>query len=309
MAVKAVIDIGSNSIKMRVANVINSKVKVIRDETEVVKLGKGMSVSGYLNEQSMKNSCTAVTKMVRRAKKYGAEIFIVGTMALRTAKNSQEFVNMVKDSTGYDVHVFSGEDEAKYSWYGAIDGFNIEGKVLMFDSGGGSTEFVIGLNGNIEKIVSVPIGAVTLLEKFSYDNNKPVKAKFCDEIVNYVKNLLLEYNIIDFAPSGEKLKIIGVGGGAVSMTGVKYACENFDPSKLHGGILTVRDVERQIKMYSSLTLKERENIIGLPPARADIILGSACIILTILKFFEVNSFTVSINGLRHGLLIYDERGE
>lgn len=307
MAVKAVIDIGSNSIKMRIANVINSQVKVIRDETDVVKLGRGMSNTGYLNEQSMKNSCDTVTRMVKRAMKYKAEIFIVGTMALRTAKNSHTFINMIKNSTGYDVNVFSGEDEAKYSWYGAIDGFDIDGKVLMFDSGGGSTEFVLGINGQIEKIVSVPVGAVTLLEKFFYDSNKPVKAKFCDEIVNYVKNLLLEYNIIDFISSkDEKLKIIGVGGGAVSMAGVKNACENFEPSKLHGEILTVRDVERQIKMYSSLTLKERENIIGLPPARADAILGSACIILTVLKFFAVNSFRVSINGLRHGLLIYNE---
>ena len=87
------------------------------------------------------------------------------------------------------------------------------------------------------------------------------------------------------------------------MASVKFACENFMPSKLHGSILTVRDIVRQIKMYASLTLSERQNVIGLPASRADVILGSACIIFTALQMLNANSCFVSINGLRHGLLL------
>ena len=93
--IKAVIDIGSNSIKMRIANVTKGRVNVIRDETEVVRLGRRMTDYGLLSEESMRNSCEAVAKMVNRARKIGAKIFIAGTMALRTAKNSATFLKMV----------------------------------------------------------------------------------------------------------------------------------------------------------------------------------------------------------------------
>ena len=301
--IKAVIDIGSNSIKMRVARVGNGKIFIIRDETEVVRLGRGMSETGFLSEQSMKISCGSVLRMVKIANRFHAKIFIAGTMALRTAKNSDIFIKMIKDATGLDVNIFSGEDEAKYSWLGAVDGFNFNEDVIMFDSGGGSTEFVSGSQNSVNKIVSVPVGAVNLSELFFNVNDKPIKKSFCDKAFEHVKKLFLENHIEEFISTSKNYKIIGVGGGVVTMASVKFACENFVPSKLHGSILTMRDITTQINMYSSLTLSERQNIIGLPSSRADIILGSACIIFSALKILNSNSCIVSINGLRHGLLL------
>ena len=299
---KAIIDIGSNSIKMRIAAVNGGRIRVIRDETEVVRLGRGMSESGVLSPENMKVSCDAVCRMTQRASLMGAEIFAVGTMALRTAKNSDVFVKMVKDTCGQEIHILSGEEEAKYSWLGAADGLSVSGDAVMFDSGGGSTEFVIGSENGIRRVVSVPVGAVNLSERFFCVYDSPIKKSACDNAVSYVKNMLAENHIEDFSAQ----TVIAVGGGAVTMASVKHACETFTPSKLHGSILTQRDIVRQIRMYSALTLKERENVIGLPASRADVILGSACIIFTALRVLNARSCIVSINGLRHGLLIRDK---
>ena len=302
--IRAVIDVGSNSIKMRVADVSQGRVRVIRDETEVVKLGRGMSSTGLLSQESMKLSCSTVSRMVRKAKHIGAEIFIAGTMALRTAQNSSEFLSMVKSSTGLDVHVLTGEEEAKYSWLGASEGFRIAGEAVMFDTGGGSTEFVSGFGREMKRAVSVPIGAVNLSERFFADVDSPVKKSACDEAVKYLRELFAENAIESFKPS-KSVIVIAVGGGVAAMSCVKCASEDFIPSKLHGSILTLKDVIRQIRLYSSLTLSERENIIGLPKSRADVILGSACIVFAALKTLDAQSCIVSINGLRHGLLVGD----
>ena len=300
--IRAVIDVGSNSIKMRVAEVSGTRVRVIRDETEVVKLGRGMSSTGLLSEESMKLSCLTVSRMVSKARHVGAEIFIAGTMALRTARNASEFLGMVKAETGLDVHVLTGEEEAKYSWLGASEGFSITGDAVMFDTGGGSTEFVAGSGREIKRVVSVPIGAVNLSERFFSDSNNTVKMSACDEAVKYVSGLFSENNIESFRP-GKSGVVIAVGGGVAAMSCVKCASEEFIPSRLHGSILTLKDVTRQIRLYSSLTLSERENIIGLPKSRADVILGSACIVFSALKILDARSCVVSINGLRHGLLV------
>ena len=299
--VRAIIDIGSNSIKMRIAAINSGRVRVIRDETEVVRLGRGMSSTGLLSQESMKVSCEAVARMVQRASFMGAEIFIAGTMALRTAANSAEFVKMVKDATGQDIHIFSGTEEAKYSWLGAVEGLNLNGDCVMFDSGGGSTEFVLGSCSTIKKTASVPVGAVNLSERFFSVKDSPIQQAACDDAVKFVMKMFADNKIEDFrVPS---CQVIGVGGGVAAMASVKNACESFTPQTLQGTILTQRDIIRQIKMYASLTLSERENVIGLPASRADVILGSACIVFTALRVLEVPSCVVSINGLRHGLLM------
>ena len=300
--IKAVIDVGSNSIKMRIASVESGRVNVIRDETEVVRLGRGMTSTGLLSGESMRLSCDTVSKMVKKARHLGARIFIAGTMALRTASNAGDFVRMVKDSCGLGVHILTGEEEAKYSWRGAVDGFRLKGDAVMFDTGGGSTEFVAGHGREMKRAVSVPIGAVNLSERF-FNTSGTVSKSACDEAMKYVAGLFAENDIAAF--SRGKFDVIAVGGGVVAMSGVKNACENFIPSRLHGTILTQRDALRQIRLYSSLTLSERENVIGLPKSRADVILGSACIVLAAMRVIEAESCYVSINGLRHGLMLSD----
>ena len=105
--------------------------------------------------------------------------------------------------------------------------------------------------------------------------------------------------------------VVGLGGGVVAMVSVKNGTEPFIPVNLHGMTLTQKDIIRQMRLYASLTLEERQNVIGLPPSRADVILGSACIVLCTLRALNVPSCIVSINGLRHGILMemFTEAGQ
>lgn len=298
----SVIDIGSNSVKMRIGLFYNKKLFIIHDETEVTKLARSINNS-LIPQENMFATLDAIKKMIANSKQYNVnELILVGTMALRIAKNSDDFIKLVNDITGYKIQILSGEQEAKYSWLGAIHGFCTHENILMFDTGGGSTEFVLGHNKKIMNSISVPIGAVNISEKFFYEKSI-VKRKTLDEALNFINQKFIEYGIKNLM--NKNCFIIGVGGGVVAMAGVKSGNENFFPPKLHGMILTQRDVINQINLYSSLTLAERQNIIGLPVNRADIILGSACIVHEILKLFSDNkcSFTVSINGLRNGILI------
>ena len=221
-------------------------------------------------------------------------------MALRMAENSGEFINRVKAKTGLEINIISGEEEARLSWRGAAADFdfNNNNDLVMFDTGGGSTEFVVGDINNIRHIQSVPVGAVSLSEKFF--KSEIVKPEVFNEAENYVAELL-NLNLENFKNLNSP-DVIGLGGGVVAMASVKNACEIFIPTVLHGSLLTQKDLARQIKLYASLSLSERQNIVGLPPSRADVILGSACIVLCALKFIGVNFCRVSINGLRHGVL-------
>ncbi len=298
MKIKAVIDIGSNSIKMRAGYKDESgKIIIIHDETEVVKLGRGMNLTGMLARENMLNALKALTRMISTAEKLEAEIFIAGTMALRTAKNSNEFIKLVHDSTGRNINILTGLDEAKFSRLGALDGLGGESSIV-FDTGGGSTEFIAGG----EKIASVPVGAVTITDKFFNDNNRPVYKSEWDAAYKYIHEKMFEYKIQDFKNDSSG-QVIGVGGGLAVMASVKLCEDIFMPLKLHGMSITQKDIVKQAKLYSSLNLSERQKIIGLPASRADVVLGSACIVLCALRILEANSCIVSINGLRHGILI------
>ena len=316
----AAIDIGSNSIKLRVAKSDGRKTTVLWDNTEICHLGRGF-VDGRIPNDTLENAARVVIGMVSCAKELGAEkIRMVGTMALRVARNAGDFLSRIHDATGLDVQVISGEEEARYSWKGAVAGLDSvkllhgvsgEGDLVMFDTGGGSTEFVFGHGDDIAKIQSVPVGAVTLTERFFCDAEgkplSPVRQPVIDAAKGHIRALLADYGISHQA-EGERAphqapQVVGLGGGVVAMASVKRAKEAFVPVELHGMELTRRDMIQQIRLYSMLTLEERRNIIGLPPSRADVILGSACIVLCALEALGAKSCTLSINGLRHGVLM------
>ncbi|MDR1622609.1 MAG: Ppx/GppA family phosphatase [Synergistaceae bacterium] len=297
---KAVVDIGSNSIKLRVARKKGSSVYTVFDTTEVVRLGKGLE-SGLLDEDTIEHGVDVVGKLVGLAEEMGTRPRLVGTMALRAARNAEDFVHRVRQRTGIAVEILSGEEEARLSWLGAIHGLDLGKKrknVAVFDTGGGSTEFVLGSGSRIVKSTSVPVGAVRLTENF-FDSD-PVKPGAVESAREYIRGL--------FAAEGlfrQKLSpcVIGLGGGVAAIASVKLGLSSFIPEALNGALLTKDDVEEQVERYAGVSLDERMKIAGLPPKRADIVLGSACIVQCALEALKVDSFQVSINGLRHGLLV------
>ena len=296
---KAVIDIGSNSIKLRVVRKQGDVLRTLVDTTEVVRLGKGLH-SGYLGEDVMRNGVSVVRRLVRLAGDMGARPRLVGTMALRVARNASEFVRRVRERTGITIEILSGEEEARLAWMGAIHGLSVDsGDIAVFDTGGGSTEFIFGSDGKIARAVSIPIGAVRLTEKF-FDAD-PVRPGAVAQAQKYIESMLRREEF--FPGASSSFSVIGLGGGVAAIASVKLALDVFNPEKINGTLLTRDDIDEQVALYAARTLAERMAIRGLPARRADIVLASACIVQSALKVLDVESFRVSINGLRHGLVI------
>ena len=298
-AIKSVIDIGSNSVKLRVARLRKGQIEVLLDTTEVVRLGK-RTEEGRLREEAFQNGVRVVTEMVRRSRDMGAEPRLVGTMALRLAGNTSDFLRTIHDRTGLDLMVLTGEEEARLAWKGALDGLGQEGSCVVFDTGGGSTEFVFGSRTGIERTESVAVGAVSLTERFFVAD--PVEEESLNLARKYVRDLL-RCSTIQGVGSAVPPTVIGLGGGVVAMASVKLGLSDFMPLKLSGLRLTREDIEGQMGRYAASTLDERRRIRGLPASRADLVLGSACIVLCAMEALGIAAFTVSINGLRHGLLV------
>ena len=302
--VRSVIDIGSNSIKLRIARCLAGRIEVLLDTTEVVRLGR-RTADGRLREEAIRNGARVVVEMVRRSREMGAEPCLVGTMALRVAGNAQDFLREILGRTGLEVRILSGEEEARLAWRGALDGSDEGGPFAVFDTGGGSTEFVFGASrgappGGATRSESVAVGAVTLTERFFAAD--PPAPESLDLALRHVRNLFL-CSKIEWADPSRPPSVIGLGGGVVAMASVKLGLPGFAPLRLNGMELTRGDVEGQMRRYAAATLEARRRIRGLPASRADLVLASSCIVLCALEALGAGSFTVSINGLRHGLLV------
>ena len=297
--VKAVIDIGSNSIKLRVGRFRRGRIEVLLDSTEVVRLGRGLE-GGRLREETLRNGVRVVEEMVRRARDRGADPRLVGTMALRIAENAQDFLDAILDRTGLEATVLSGEEEARLAWKGAVAGRDCGGAFAVFDTGGGSTEFIFGSSSGIERSESVAVGAVSLSERFFAED--PVSEASLHEALGYVRDLFF-CSKIEWGRSLVSPTVIGLGGGLVAMASVRLGRPVFVPLRLDGMRLSRENVEEQVRCYAGCTLDERRRIVGLPASRADLVLGSACIVRCAMEALHVDSLIVGINGLRHGLLV------
>lgn len=296
---KAVIDIGTNSVKLTLGEAApDGGAKMICDMNVITKLGEGMRASGALGAEAMERTAQAVAKFADFARAEGAdEILCVGTMALRRASNADDFSSRVKALCNLDVCVLPGEAEAELSSQAAImslDGAGC-GFVTIFDTGGGSTEFVFLKDGASLDAVSVDAGAVTLTDEY-FAKSPANPQTVCSVTASLIKK---------FAEAGvgrEEGRVIGAGGNLTAMAAVAAGMAEYDRSKIHGAKLSKTEVMRQVALYAHSTAEERRAIPGLSPKRADIILGGACIILAAMEAAKAEEITVSDRSLRHELL-------
>lgn len=296
---KAVIDIGTNSVKLTLGEPSGGDgAKILCDVNVITRLGEGLKETGKLADGAMERTAAAVGKFAAFAREQGAEeMLCVGTMAMRAAKNADKFASMVKAASGLGVAVLTGEEEAELSSKaaaGSIEGAG-KGYATVFDTGGGSTEFVFLRDGEKLGAVSTDAGAVTLTDE--YFRRAPADPK----AVCAALSALTE----KFRAAGVGARhgmLIGTGGNVSAMAAVAARMTEYDPNKIHGSRLSKKEVMEQTALYAGCTREQLLTVAGLPPKRSGIILGGACIILAAMEAAGADALTVSDRSMRHELL-------
>jgi len=293
----AILDIGTNSIKFFVFSIENGKSTTIIDTNNISRLGEGLQKTGIISDEAMDRNIKVLSEFIERAREQEVdELIAVGTMCLRTAKNSNVFVKRALDELNLEISVIPGKEEARLSYLAVLSTIGKTDKnVVVFDTGGGSTEFIFGSGIDLNDRISLNLGAIHPTEKFLVSD--PVTDTELNKMLEDMKNFFTEKinnTTADY--------LIGIGGTVTSMGAVMHKMVKYDPSIIQGSKLTLDEVNAQIKLYQDRTIEERKQIPGLQPKRADVILAGAGIIKTIMEIFNIESFTISDRGLRHGLM-------
>ncbi|MBK5243470.1 MAG: Ppx/GppA family phosphatase [Eubacteriaceae bacterium] len=284
----AVIDIGTNSTRMLIFRNDQENLVRVNKSVRYTRMGQGVDRTGQLHPDAQKRNLEALEEYKNIAEDYDVKAFYVfGTSAMRDAENTQEFTDQVKEKLGLDIEVISGEDEAELGFIGVSQSFNE--KLLIFDIGGGSTEFIFGENNELKKMISINLGCVRATEKYLFSD--PPTFQELKRLNEDIYAELME-KVGDFIPQ-RPYKLIGIGGTATSLSTIKQGLRIYDSEKVHESIITRDELEAMIEELSGKTIEERQNIAGLEAKRADIILAGALILLNIFKVTGEKSFTVS----------------
>lgn len=294
----AVLDVGTNSVKFAMGHRDDGGIPQIDVETAVVtRLGEGLAATGGLTPASMSRTVEAIGDLVDEARRGGPlDVVAAGTAGLRQAPNRDDLVAAVFDRCRVAVEVISGRDEARLAYTAAVSALPVAGdRLLVFDSGGGSSQFTFGSVDRIEEQFSVDVGAVRFAERFG----------LADAVPRSRVDAALSAIAADLAELRNRPRpdmVIAIGGTSTNLAAVTHGLDHYDPGLVHATILEADEVDRQIEAFRTLSAEERRAIPGLQPARAEVILAGACVVRTILTLTGQDSVTVSDRGLRHGVI-------
>jgi len=295
----AVIDVGTNSVKFNISKRRqDGSWQTLTDRAEITRLGEGLERTGEISPDAMARTVSAIAGMVSQAREAGAAaIAAVGTMGMRTARNSQQFIDEVEQRCGVRIETIPGQEEGRLAYLAVKAGLGLaEGSLAIFDTGGGSTQFTFGRGSNVEEQFSLNVGAVRFTEKYGLAD------AIAEEQLHVAMDAIAsEFTRINGRPSPDAL--VGMGGAITNIAAVKHQLAKYDPDVIQGSVIERSEVERQIELYRSRSLEGRRAIIGLQPKRADVILAGACIVRIVMDKLGKDRLSVSDRGLRHGLLI------
>ena len=275
---RAVIDIGTNTVKLLVADVRAGQVLPVVSKDSTTRLGEGVDQSRHL-------ACTAITRTVQAVAEYAAfarehgaiDIHALTTSAARDADNRQEFLDAVRAKAGLQVEVITGQREAELIFRGVMsDPVFADDRLLVMDIGGGSAEFIWGKDGRVEGWKSLPLGAVRLTEKFQ---------EFA-ALAEHVRTMLHR----ELTGIGDA-RLIGTGGTNTTLARI-----------LNRPSFTLDEIRALVMKLNTMTFDERKRVPGLPPERADIIVAGGAVTLFAMETLDAYELTVSVRNLRYGVL-------
>jgi exopolyphosphatase/guanosine-5'-triphosphate,3'-diphosphate pyrophosphatase len=294
----AAIDIGSNSVRLKISRLVRHRLVEIHEDREVTRLGESVFRSGLLSPEAIAVTVKVLRRFHRAVQRAGAEtVRVVATSALRDARNSRAFLEWVRSATGWRVEVISGLEEARLIHLGLTSTLRgTPSPVLMMDLGGGSCELTISSQGHIRETVSLPLGAVRLTNDFLH-HDPPRKSE-----MRQLRGLIArEVGRVAQRIAGAKPKIvIATSGTAESLATVCHA--TYRTKSQRGMTVSRLQMRRIAKMLSRLSLEERRKITGIGVRRAEIIIAGAAVYSELLERYKLGGFRFSPLGLRDGLL-------
>jgi len=293
----ASIDIGTNTILLLIAKVEGEKIHPLFEMETVVRLGEGVQKNGVLLDEAMERGLQTLTQYLKWCQERGVQkIFAAGTSALREAKNSEDFLNLVKGKLDLSIEVISGDEEARLSFLAVTKDITETKKpILVVDVGGGSTEFILGKGNQILQWISLPLGSVRFTEEFLHSD--PVQKEEWNRMEKKIRG-----HLVSIPHSSESISMVAVGGTATTLASVEQGLEDFIAEKIHHFILEKETLKNQLLLYQFKTIDERKKIPGLPMARADVILAGGAILYLAMEELKCPSVLISCHGVRYGLL-------
>jgi exopolyphosphatase/guanosine-5'-triphosphate,3'-diphosphate pyrophosphatase len=295
------IDIGSNSARCLVADVApGGIISPIERSLEITRLGEGIGTQQTISPEAAERTAATVAKYMEMGRRARAVNFLLfGTAILREAKNAQSFIDRVREKTGYEIRVLSGEEEAEFIYRGVTRTISPPPTdALVIDIGGGSAEFVApATKGNLT-LKSIPLGCVRMTEQFLHTD--PPREKDLASLRGYVAFMLRkEIPLVGATPA----RIFGAGGTITTAATLSLGLAHYEPAKIHGCVISITQVMSLTTKLSAMPLEARKKTPGLEKKRADIIVAGLVVLQCIMEFYGLNKITVSDEGILHGAIL------
>lgn len=294
----AAIDVGTNSVRLLVADRAPDGLDEIERDLVITRMGQGVDASRKLADSAIERTVRAIADYHRRATDAGAgSVRIAATSAVRDSSDRQRFVDAVREATGLTPEVLTGEQEAHLSFLGAVTRLEADGPFLVLDVGGGSTEFVRGTK-DVEAWTSSDVGSVRLTERH-IEHDPPTGQELeavaadADRAVEEAKRRV----------GGDAATLIGLAGTITTLTAVSLGLDGYDRERIHHATLTAQVVRRLTDQLAGMTNDERRKLPVMPPGREDVIVAGALITVRVMEGFGFEKLIVSEADLLDGLVL------
>jgi exopolyphosphatase / guanosine-5'-triphosphate,3'-diphosphate pyrophosphatase len=295
----AAIDIGSNSCRLKIARVVQHRLRVVHEDREVTRLGGSVFETGLVSPESMAATLKALKRFYKAVQLHGADkVRAVATAAMRDARNGRAFLAWVRDETGWDVEIISGLEEGRLIHRGVMSNEpGTSGRCILIDVGGGSCEISLSNHKRIVETVSLPLGAVRMTEEF-LKSDLPAK----EEIARMKQFVARELRRASRRIHAERVPLVIATSGTAAALSEASKVINKVRATAKEYITPTHDVRRLADKLTKMDNETRSGVAGIGPRRSEIIVAGAHVYAQLLEHFSLPGFRYSDLGLRDGIL-------